>query len=177
MNANKFVCISYICNVMAMKQRIEILKGIHPGKIIARELQKRGISQRTFATSIGEHSQTLNAVITGRRHLTTEMAVKIEQALGYEECFLLILQAYYETAECKKRLAAQLIIGVPNVRRSLFWDTDFDTIDWTLYKEAAIQRICEHGNDVEKAEIAQYYHMPMSELNKYKPKNSYRIKK
>ncbi len=90
---------------MVMKQKIEILKGIHPGKIIARELQKRGISQRAFAASIGEHSQTLNAVITGHRYLTTEMAVKIEQSLGYEECFLLILQAYHETAEYKKRLA------------------------------------------------------------------------
>ena len=75
MQTNLFAFL-YICNVMVMKQRIEILKGIHPGKIIARELQKRGVSQRAFAASIGEHSQTLNAVITGHRYLTTEMAVK-----------------------------------------------------------------------------------------------------
>ncbi len=58
MQTNLFAFL-YICNVMVMKQKIEILKGIHPGKIIARELQKRGISQRAFAASIGEHSQTL----------------------------------------------------------------------------------------------------------------------
>ena len=176
MQTNLFAFL-YICNVMVMKQKIDILKGIHPGKIIARELQKRGISQRAFAASIGEHSQTLNAVITGHRYLTTEMAVKIEQSLGYEECFLLILQAYHETAEYKKRLATLSITGVPNVRHSLFWDTDFDTIDWALYKEAVIQRVCEYGNDVERAEIVQFYHIPMSELNRYIPKNSYRIKK
>ncbi len=160
-----------------MKPKIEILKGIHPGKIIARELQKRGMSQRAFAASIGEHSQTFNAIITGRRNLTTEMAVKIEQSFGYKECFLLILQAYHEIAEYKKRLAAMSITGVPNVRRALFGDTDFDTIDWGVYKEAVIQRICEWGKKEEKAEIARFYHIPVSELNRYKPKNSYRIKR
>ena len=60
-----------------MRNRIDILKGIHPGKIIGRDLQKRNLSQRAFAASIGEHSQTLNAVITGRRNLTTEMSLKI----------------------------------------------------------------------------------------------------
>ena len=71
----------------AMKSRIDILKGIHPGKIIGRDLKKRNLSQRSFAASIREHSQTLNAVITGRRNLTVEMALKIEQAFGYEEGF------------------------------------------------------------------------------------------
>lgn len=85
----------------AMKSRIDILKGIHPGKIIGRDLKKRNLSQRSFAASIGEHSQTLNAVITGRRNLTVEMALKIELAFGYEEGFLLLLQTYYEIAEYK----------------------------------------------------------------------------
>ena len=84
-----------------MRSRIDILKGIHPGKIIGRDLQKRNLSQRAFAASIGEHSQTLNAVITGRRNLTTEMSLKIEQAFGYEEVFVLTLQAFYEIAAYK----------------------------------------------------------------------------
>lgn len=33
----------------AMKSRIDILKGIHPGKIIGRDLKKRNLSQRSFA--------------------------------------------------------------------------------------------------------------------------------
>lgn len=74
----------------------------HPGKIIGRDLKKRNLSQRSFASVIGEHGQTLNAVIIGRRKLTTEMAVKIEQMLGYEEGLLLTLQAYYEIAQYKK---------------------------------------------------------------------------
>jgi len=113
-----------------MEQRIEKYKGIHPGRIINRELRKRDISQRAFAASIGEHRQMLNAVITGRRNLTIEMAVKIEQSLGYDEGFLLTLQVFHSIAEYKNRLAAVSVNGVPNLRRALFWDADFDSIDW-----------------------------------------------
>ena len=174
--ANKFVYILYICDCI-MEQRIDILKGIRPGKIISHELQRRGISQRAFAASIGEHSQTLNAVITGRRNLTTEMAVKIEKSMGYEEGFLLTLQAFYSIAEYKNKMATASVTGIPNVRRALFWDTDFDNIDWGRYKEAAIRRVLERGDETEKAEIARFYHIPISELNNYTANNSYRIKR
>ena len=118
-----------------MRNKIDILKGIHPGKVIARELKKRGLSQRRLAPMIEEHSQTLNAVITGHRHLTIEMAIKIERALGYEEGFLSILQTFYDIAKYKNEEANRLIKGVPNIRRILFWDTDFDRIDWGKYKD------------------------------------------
>lgn len=158
-----------------MKSRLDILKGIHPGRLIDRDLKKRNISQRAFAASIGEHSQTLNAVITGRRNLTVEMALKIERAFGYEEGFLLTLQAYYAIAEYKHHLQSLSIEGVPNIRRSLFWDTDFDAIDWGRYRDAVIVRVAERGNDAEKAEIARFYGMPMSAVESAKPKNAYRI--
>ena len=159
-----------------MDRNIEILKGIHPGKIIGRELTRRGMSQRAFASDIKEHSQTLNAVITGRRHLTTEMALKIEKALGYEEGFLLTLQVYHAIAEHKNRMASSSVIGVPDIRKSLFWDTDFDSIDWGRHKDAVIRRILERGNNEEKIEIARFYHISESELNNYKTNSSYQIK-
>lgn len=158
-----------------MKSKIEILKGIHPGKIIDRDLRKRHLSQRAFAASIGEHSQTLNAVIAGRRNLTTEMALKIEQAFGYEEGFLLTLQAFHEIAAYKNRMASDSVDGVPDIRRSLFWDTDFDRIDWGRYKSAVIARVSERGNDAEKAEIARFYGIDPATLDSYKPNNAYRI--
>lgn len=100
-----------IFGVETMKSRMDILKGIHPSKIIDRDLKKRNLSQRSFAASIGEHSQTLNAVITGQRNLTVEMALKIEQSFGYEEGFLLLLQTYYEIAEYKNGQKSRAISG------------------------------------------------------------------
>lgn len=160
---------------MVVRSRIDILKGIHPGKIIGRDLQKRNLSQRAFAASIGEHSQSLNAVITGRRNLTIEMSLKIEQAFGYEEGFLLTLQAFYEIAAYKNRMASESVSGAPIIRRSLFWDTDFDSIDWGGYKRAVIARVMERGNEAEKLEIARFYKIDPATLDSYKPDNAYRI--
>jgi hypothetical protein len=39
----------------------------------------------------------------------------------------------------------------------LFWDTDFDTIDWQKNKRAIIQRIFERGNNLEIKEIIRFY--------------------
>lgn len=41
-----------------------------------------------------------------------------------------MLQGYYEVEQCKKNRLSSLITGIPNIRRILFWDTDFDKIDW-----------------------------------------------
>lgn len=88
-----------------MRNEIDILKGTHPGVIIGGELRKRKLRQKAFADSIGIHLQALNAVINGRRNLTTEMALKIEKALGYKEGYLLTFQIYYDIAEYKNRIA------------------------------------------------------------------------
>lgn len=152
-----------------MRYNIDLLKGIHPGKIIDRDLKRRSISQREFAKQINEHSQTLNAIITGRRNITTEMAIKIENVFGYDEGFLLILQVLYNIAKYKKNSRKER--KAPNVRTILFWDTDFKTIDWEKNKYAVIKRVLERGNDKEIEEIAKYYNIEIDEL--YKTKNIY----
>ena len=158
-----------------MNRNIEPYKGIHPGRIIDRELKKRGTSQRSIAATIGEHSQNLNAVITGRRRLTTELALKLENVFGMEEGFLLALQTYYDIAEYKHRQASKSVSGRPNIRHGLFWDTDFDKIDFGRYRNGVIQRVLERGSEAEKAEIARFYGLELSELEQYKPTNSYKI--
>ena len=71
-------------------------KGIRPGKIIEWNLKKNHLSQRELAERIGEHYQTLNAVIKGRRSLTVETSLKLDSFLGFDEGFLYMLQGYYE---------------------------------------------------------------------------------
>jgi plasmid maintenance system antidote protein VapI len=48
-----------------MINRIEILKGIHPGKIIERDLEKKHMTQRALAQMVGVPCQTINAIISG----------------------------------------------------------------------------------------------------------------
>ena len=135
---------------------INKIKGLHPGFILERELKKRKIKKSRFALSIQEFPQTLGSITKGKRKMNTPLALKIEQALGLEEGYFMIIQAFYEIEEEKKKINQKR----PNflkLRRVLFWDTNFDKIDWELQKEAVIKRVFERGNDEEKKEITRFY--------------------
>ncbi|MGV8092606.1 MAG: HigA family addiction module antitoxin [Mangrovibacterium sp.] len=152
-----------------MNSRIDIIKGIHPGKFIERELKKKNLTQRALAEETGIPYQTINSIIAGRRNLTIEQALKIDHALGYEEGFFAILQTYYDIKQYKEKELANLYVGSPHIRRILFWDTDFDKINWGKYKEAVIRRVLERGNKEEINEIKRFYNLSTSQLKQYNP--------
>ncbi|MDT0645169.1 plasmid maintenance system antidote protein [Zunongwangia sp. F260] len=131
-------------------------KGIHPGIVIKRELKKRSIKQRPFAISIKEHPQTLNAITNGKRNLNTALALKVEDKLGLEEGTLAILQTYYEIDKEKEKLESKKPT-LSLLRKSLFWDTDIDQIDWQKQSKAVIRRVFERGSETEKNEIRRFY--------------------
>lgn len=148
-NINKFV---YICSMDTLLK----YKGIHPGIILGRELKRRSLKQRPFALSINEHPQTLNTIIRGKRNLNTPLALKIEDKLDLEEGTLSILQTYYDILKEKEKQN----IEIPRLslfRKSVFWDTDFDQIDWKKQYKAVIRRIFERGNLTEKKEVLRFY--------------------
>lgn len=143
----------YIC----IMKRIEAYRGIAPGKVIAYDLSRKGISQRAFAAAIGEHSQTLNAVIDGRRKLPLRMALVIERTLGYEEGFLSVLQIYYEIKKMQSTSLKAPDLPIPRIRKVVFWDIDMSTLDWQKSRDFIINRVMSKGNNKEIAEIKKYY--------------------
>jgi plasmid maintenance system antidote protein VapI len=140
-----------------MFDKLSILKGVHPGKFLERELKKRGLRKGQFALSIGEYPQTLGAVILGRRAINPAMAVKIEEYLGLEEGFLMCLQGIHDT-KIHKLSRQRAAPDLSQLRPVLFWDTDINTIDWQKNKRAVLKRVMERGNEKEKAEIDRFYH-------------------
>lgn len=139
-----------------MSTLIEKYKGIHPGFILQRLLNQRGISQRHFALSIGEYPQTINAITKGKRKLNIALALKIEKELNLEEGSLALLQTYFDIKEEKSKVK-QNMPDLTLLRKSLFWDTDISKIDWEKQSVAVIKRIYERGNDIEKEEINHFY--------------------
>ncbi|MBP6127992.1 helix-turn-helix domain-containing protein [Flavobacterium sp.] len=139
-----------------MKTYLEKYKGIHPGIILDREFKKRALQQRPFALSIGEYPQTLNAITKGKRKLNTALALKIEEKLGLEEGTLALLQTYFDINEEKSKLK-QSSPNLSKLRKSLFWDTDINKIDWSKQYRAVIQRIFERGNESERNEVIRFY--------------------
>jgi antitoxin HigA-1 len=148
-NVNKIV---YICIMITILNQI---KGIHPGKFIERELNKREYNQRRYAISIGEYPQTLNAIIKGKRKMNTELSLKIEKDLDLEQGFLMTLQVFYDIKLLN--LDVNYKPDFSKLREGIFWDTSFDKIDWKLMKRAIINRVFAYGNDEEKKEIIRFY--------------------
>lgn len=74
---------------------------IHPGEMIKDEIEYRGISQKDLAKEIGIPASVLNAVLNGKRAVTTEYALLLEAALGIEADVWLRLQADYNKQVAK----------------------------------------------------------------------------
>lgn len=134
---------------------IESYKGIPPGKIIAKRLAKRGLTQRKLATEIGEHYQTMNAIIMGTRHLTIGQSLKMDKALGFPEGFFAVIQTYYQIALAKRNKME--VNSVPVIRKSVFWDIDTAKLDWSLNKDFIVSRVNQRGSKEEIEEVRNYY--------------------
>ncbi|MGM9477356.1 helix-turn-helix transcriptional regulator [Pedobacter sp. GSP4] len=146
-----------ICLFLYMEKLIEKFKGIHPGLILDRELKKKGIKKGPLALSLSEYPQTINDITKAKRGITAALSIKLDKTLGLEEGTMLILQAYYEIQRQKDK---NIVLDKPNlsvIRKILFWDTDFDKINWQRQYPSIIRRVLERGNDEEKNEMARFY--------------------
>ncbi len=140
-----------------MNNTIDILKGIHPGLFLQRELRKHNLKSNLFAKRIGEYPQTISAIIRGHRSMNTALSLRIEHALGLDEGFLMTLQVYHDIAKEKEKLNKSTKPDTTKFRSALFWDSDLQQIDFQANRRYVINRIFERGNDTELSEIIRFY--------------------
>jgi plasmid maintenance system antidote protein VapI len=138
-------------------QTFELLKGIHPGAYLERELKNRHIPKGKFAMAIGEYPQTFTAIMKGRRSMNTPLSIRIEDALGLEEGFLMSLQVHFDIKQERAKQHESIRPQLNLIRKALFWDTNMENIDWIAQKDAIWNRIMERGNAKEKEEIRRFY--------------------
>ena len=137
---------------------IQKVKGVHPGAILDREFRKRGIKKSAFAVRIGEYPGIITDITRLRRGINARLSLRIEQALDAEEGYFMVLQAYYEINEAKKKEEQdndrpELSL----IRPILFWDVDVRSIDFIKRKNFVIKRVFERGNEAEIQEIIRFY--------------------
>lgn len=140
-----------------MEKELALLKGLHPGIFLAGELRKRKIGRGRFALSIAEYPQVIGDIANGKRRLSPRIALKLDKALGKEEGFFMLLQAWYDVFEEKRTQMADSKPDLTKLRPGIFWDTDMGSIDWERQSEAVIQRVFERGNETEREEIVRFY--------------------
>lgn len=139
-----------------MNNYLNVVKGIHPGLMLERLLQKRNLAKGRFALSINEYPQTMVAITKGRRRMNTALALKIEKALGLEEGYFMTLQIYHDINVEKEKTQVESP-DLQKLRPVLFWDTDIRKMNWEKQKSAIIRRVFERGNETEKTEILRFY--------------------
>lgn len=139
-----------------MNKELEILKGVHPGLVLERKLKEQNLKKGPFALSIGEYPQTLTAITKGKRAMNLPLALKIEEALGLEEGYFMLLQLYFDIQQ-EKRKKGGPSPNLSKFRKVLFWDTNMDRIDWQRQAKVVIRRVFERGDEQEKKEITRFY--------------------
>ena len=140
-----------------MLPELNKIKGIHPGAILNREIKKRGLKNKDFASMVNEHAQTISAIIKEKRGVNPKLSIKLGMNLGVDVDYFMLLQASYDV---KQASISEIVSKTPDlnkIRKILFWDTDFDKIDWQRNKRAIIKRVFERGNETEIKEILKFY--------------------
>ena len=74
---------------------------IHPGEMLKDEIEARGITQKELSKSMGVSSTGVDAILHGKRPITTEYALLLEAALGIDAGIWLRLQADYNMQKAK----------------------------------------------------------------------------
>ena len=68
---------------------------IHPGELLADEIEAMEITQREFAKLIDMKPPHLNELIKGKRNITAYIALKLEDILGVSASFWMRAQGDY----------------------------------------------------------------------------------
>lgn len=74
---------------------------IPPGEHLADTLSELGITQSELARRIGRPQQTINEIVRGRKGITAETALQLEETLGVPAHVWLHLQADYELVKAR----------------------------------------------------------------------------
>jgi addiction module HigA family antidote len=133
------------------------VKGIHPGAVLKRELKKLSLKSIELAKSINEYPQTINAITKERRGINPKLSIKLGEYFSVEKDYFMLLQASYEVENSNRDLKPNPLIG--KIRKSIFWDTDFNKIDIIKHKRFIIQRILERGSKIEIQELIRLYNI------------------
>ena len=128
------------------------------GAILDRIRSKEHITQRELALRSGIPYQRINDFIANRRRISTDNSLRLEKALGIGyPCFFYMVQTNHDIFIATKRLVEQKHPDMSKYRKALFWDTDFDTIDWQNNYAWIIRRVFEYGNEKEVLETISFY--------------------
>jgi addiction module HigA family antidote len=89
----------------------------HPGEMLLEEfIRPLGLTQVDFAAAIGVSYPRLSEIIHGKRAITPDTAMRLEQALGMDAQFWLNLQMTWDLFQARKSAALKTIKRIKRLR-------------------------------------------------------------
>ena len=77
---------------------------IHPGEILADELEEIGLSAKKLADVIEVPPNRLYQILAGKRNVTADTALRLGRYFGMSPDFWMNLQTAYELASARQRI-------------------------------------------------------------------------
>jgi antitoxin HigA-1 len=84
------------------------IPAVHPGRLLRRELQARGLSANRVALDLGVPSGRITDILNSRRAITADTAVRLARYFGNSAQFWLDLQSQYEIAVVEKERGSDI---------------------------------------------------------------------
>ena len=83
-----------------------LARAVHPGKILADELEESGVTPSAFAREIGAPPDRIRRIIAGKRSVSADSALRFGRWFGVEPQFWLNLQSQFDLAVAQARADA-----------------------------------------------------------------------
>ena len=81
---------------------------IHPGRILRRELEARGLSANALSRALRVPSGRIVDILNGKRRISAETALRLGRYFGNDALFWLNLQAQYDLAVAMRDIGKQV---------------------------------------------------------------------
>lgn len=74
----------------------------HPGRLLKREIEARGLSANALALDLGVPSGRVTDILNGRRSITADTAIRLGLHFGNSPSFWAALQSQYDIARVQR---------------------------------------------------------------------------
>jgi addiction module HigA family antidote len=89
-----------------------IMRAVHPGRILKRELRARELSANALALALRTPSGRVTDILNEKRAVTTETAMRLGRYFGQSPRFWINLQANYDLAVAEAQIGKRLDVEV-----------------------------------------------------------------
>lgn len=126
---------------------IHKIKNTPPSVIIFHELKKTKCSLEKFMEDTGFSKETFDDI-------TPEVSLILGEKFKVSATYFLEIQEKFQKSQKESKNTKTKI---PKINKFIFWDTEFDKLDWIQHRKSIIKRIFERGFEEDKIEIISFY--------------------